>query len=99
MGEVASVDYGASEHKDCDKCGMEQKDGCCHTEHKMVKADGDHLFVKSFTGFTAWIPELASFDFNHTISLSARDHHHSRYHSPPDGRSNTLRLYNGVFRV
>jgi hypothetical protein len=31
MGELSKVDYGYDKHDACEKCGMTEKDGCCHT--------------------------------------------------------------------
>lgn len=100
MGRVAGVSYGhEAEHK-CDKCGMEEKKGCCETEHKLVKADSDHLFAKVVTSplsFTSTLPAVFP-EVNLSI-LTSREHYNSQYHSPPDFRSNNLPVYNSVFRI
>jgi hypothetical protein len=100
MGRVAGVTYGHEADHQCDKCGMEKKDGCCETEHKLVKGDSDHLLAKTvsvpFLVVTA-IPAVYP-DLNITF-ISYREHYNSRYHSPPDLRSNNLSVYNSVFRI
>ena len=42
MGTVASVTYGHEAPESCGKCGMIEKDGCCHSELKVVKLDDVH---------------------------------------------------------
>ena len=100
MGRVAGVTYGAEAEHRCDKCGMEQKKGCCGTEHKLVKADSDHIFAKSISApltFAALAPNAFPADqFSFTFSA---EHFTARYHSPPDFRSNHLAVYNSVFRI
>ena len=100
MGRVAGVTYGAEAGHRCDKCGMEQKKGCCGTEHKLVKADSDHIYAKSITApltFEAQVPK--TFSENNLSYTLLKEHNSSRYHSPPDSRSNKLTIYNSVFRV
>ena len=48
MGRIAEVNYGHDDADKCGKCGMDQKNGCCTTEHKFVKSADEHLFGKSF---------------------------------------------------
>jgi hypothetical protein len=101
MGEIASVNYGHEKEHACEKCGMEQKDGCCHTEHKIIKSDDDHLAVKSATVINNLLTDVPVIYFNeivyHYPSLSKQQ---SSYYSPPeDRRLNSLRLYNTVFRI
>jgi len=100
MGRVAGVTYGhEAEHK-CDKCGMEKKNGCCETEHKLVKADNDHIsakVVQAPVSFTTALPAVFP-EINISI-LTFREHYNSQYHSPPDFRSNNLPVYNSVFRI
>jgi hypothetical protein len=100
MGRVAGVTYGAESDHRCDKCGMQSKKGCCGTEHKLVKADDDHIYVKSISApltFAALVPKMfPEYDFAITFS---REHFNTQYHSPPDSRSNNLDVYNSVFRI
>jgi hypothetical protein len=100
MGRVAGVTYGAEREHRCDKCGMEQRKGCCDTQHKLVKADDDHIFAKSVSApltLTALAPKIfPELDLSFTPS---REHYNTRYHSPPDFRGNNLAVYNSVFRI
>lgn len=100
MGEVAAVNYGHEEDHACDKCGMEQKDGCCHTEHKLIKSYDDHQLIKTFTGIDnspATVPvsyiNQAAGNFNSPVDYNFF------YYPPPDSRLNSLCLYNCVFRI
>jgi len=100
MGRIAGVTYGAEADHRCDKCGMESKKGCCGTEHKLVKADSDHIYAKSITApltFTALIPRAFP-EYNFSITLT-KEHYNTQYHSPPDSRANDLSVYNSVFRI
>lgn len=100
MGRMMGVTYGAETEHRCDKCGMEQRDGCCGTEHKFVKADNDHIYANSIAApstFGALIPAvLPEYKLSLTPSL---EYFTSQYHSPPDSRSNNLVVYNSVFRI
>jgi hypothetical protein len=100
MGRVAGVTYGAEAEHRCDKCGMESKKGCCGTEHKLVKADTDHIYAKSISApltFAALIPKVFP-DINSAITYQG-DHYITKYHSPPDLRLNNLTVHNSVFRI
>jgi len=100
MGRLSSVDYGHESTRGCDKCGMEQKKGCCHTEHKLIKADQEHLAVNSLPSLSEWIAEASPvYSFFPDYNYRNRDHHYSRYHSPPDPRAESIHVYNCVFRV
>jgi hypothetical protein len=100
MGRVAGVTYGAEGEHHCDKCGMEQKKGCCDTEHKLVKADSDHIYAKTIAApstFAAITPTVFS-EFNFSL-IPSPEYYTRQYHSPPDFRSNNLSVYNSVFRI
>lgn len=100
MGRVAGVTYGQEAEHQCDSCGMEKKDGCCETEHKLVKADIDHISAKNVTAplllATAVETVFPEYDFADTSSW---EHYNTQYHSPPDFRRNNLSIHNSVFRI
>ena len=100
MGRIAEVNYGHDDADKCGKCGMDQKNGCCTTEHKFVKSADEHLFVKSFTNLTPAVAEVTQ-NFIQLVAPQpiSKTVDYTRYHSPPDKRSNELHLYNGVFRI
>ena len=100
MGRVAGVTYGHEAEHRCDKCGMESKKGCCETEHKLVKADNDHIYAKSVTApFIITIAAPAVFPEYQLSITTAKEHYNTQYHSPPDFRGNNLQEYNSVFRI
>jgi hypothetical protein len=100
MGRIAEVNYGHDKQDKCGKCGMEQKGGCCKTEHKFSKSTADQLLVKTITEPA---PAVAEVEASYTTFVAAplADEHltYLKYHSPPDKRSNGLRVYNSVFRI
>jgi hypothetical protein len=100
MGRVAGVTYGAETEHRCDKCGMEAKKGCCGTEHKLVKADGDHIYAKSISApltLAVLMPKVFP-DYISAIIYSG-EHSDTPYDSPPDPRHNNFSVYNSVFRI
>lgn len=100
MGKVAEVNYGHDEQTKCGKCGMDQKNGCCQTEHKLLKADGDQLFVQT-SNINYSLPAVISDSYSgfNVSSYPGRDHYFSQYHSPPDVRGTDLGVYISVFRI
>lgn len=100
MGRVAGVTYGVEGDHQCDKCGMQKKDGCCETEHKLVKADDDHTFLQSFS---AKVPLLVAIpvEFSDYVapSITLQEHFIPRYHAPPGIPADDLCVLNSVFRI
>lgn len=100
MGRIAGTTYGLEDDHQCDQCGMEQKDGCCQTEHKLVKADDDHISSKSVSAdapvFTAVATEISGYL---TPLIPGRAYLTPRYHAPPGIQSNDLCVLNSVFRM
>ena len=101
MGKPFLVDYGVSHHNDCDQCGMDKKPaGCCHTEHHLIKSDQPHLSTHQ-AGLDA--PLAATLPSETVVPAalfrSGRNAPWSGYHSPPDGRGNSLYIHHCVFRV
>lgn len=100
MGEFAGVNYGHVQDESCGKCGMEQKDGCCQTEHKFIKAAEEHLFVKDLSEFNFTTPAvLTVFPGYYSTDHEHQQPYSTQYHSPPDIRINQLAVYNCVFRI
>lgn len=101
MGEIAGVNYGHPEGDGCSTCGMVKQDGCCHTDHKFVKADDDHLYAKNIAapGSTSTTEHPSLYLSEVIFSYRPPDLKNSQYHSPPDPRSSDFRLHNCVFRI
>ena len=99
MGAVASVTYGHEAPESCGKCGMKEKDGCCHSELKVVKLDDEHqqLVKAAQLEQVALLPVL----FFETAMANYNSHKGfvNSYHSPPDQRVNSVYLHNNVFRI
>lgn len=100
MGALSSVEYGYDDHQSCGKCGMQEKDGCCNTELRIVKLDDSHQWVNSDSvkkkSFTLSLPAIDQFDF-----FTSRNHSVIRvfYHSPPDPRIGLVFLHNSVLLI
>ena len=100
MGELSNVNYGYDSHGACGKCGMQEQEGCCNTEFKVVKLDDSHQWSQSgFDKKQVLFPviEIRSLDV-----LPTSDHPVWRRHfqdSPPDPRTNSLYLHTSVFLI
>ena|SRR5882724_2777663 len=100
MGKMAETGYSYRMDNTCSKCRMENKDGCCHTEFKIVKLTDDQQQQKANFGFN----EPAVAVIHHTLSLLQPEQgiQKSRTHdcySPPDCPDTPLYLSNSVFRI
>ena len=99
MGRLTDVTYGHDAGEKCGRCGMEQKNGCCDTESKLIKADTDHLYAKSVT-VPSFTSDVAVYEYSeYSTLITTRDHHYCQYHSPPEQRGNNLATYISVFRI
>jgi hypothetical protein len=99
MGHVSSVSYGYDKHAACDKCGMKERKGCCHTEFKVVKLQDAQQLVKAASVIFSTpvvVPVLHEYTAG---NLSARSYLSLQYHSPPDKRVNEVYLHTLVFRI
>ncbi len=99
MGALASVSYGHEEPESCGKCGMTEKDGCCHSELKLVKLDDVHqqtIKAEKIAG-VAILP--ANYFETEPASYNSDKYFHNSYHSPPDQRINAVYLHTNVFRI
>jgi hypothetical protein len=100
MGQLSNVEYGFDDHDLCGKCGMEEKDGCCDTELKIVKVEDSHQWVKSGSiaksSFAISTPANSYSSFVAPISRRIRDY---SYHSPPDRRTNLVYLHTGILLI
>ena len=47
MGHRVGVDFFENEHDNCGKCGMTDKNGCCHDDHKFYKLDQGHKYSQN----------------------------------------------------
>jgi len=100
MGQLSSVEYGYEEPRHCGECGMEEKDGCCDTEFKVVKLQDSHQWTKagmdfknSFTIPSRHIEYFSFTNARYDLATSAK------YSSPPDRRTNTLYTHICNYRI
>lgn len=99
MGALASVTYGHEEPESCGKCGMTEKDGCCHSELKLVKLDDVHQHTIKAEQI-AQVAELPLAFFETAIaSYNSNRAFVNSYHPPPDQRVNSVYLHTNVFRI
>lgn len=99
MGTVASVTYGHEAPESCGKCGMIEKDGCCHSELKIVKLDDVHQQPAKALPITQ-VAELPVVYFETAVAdYNPHKGFVNSYHSPPDYRVNAVYLHTGVLRI
>ena len=100
MGNLSSVSYGYDKHSACDKCGMKERKGCCHTEFKVVKLQDAHQLVQAAEKMSATPVLLPVTPIDYTAgNLPAKSTLSLHYHSPPDKRVNEVYLHNLAFRI
>lgn len=99
MGDIASVNYGAEDHDACDRCGMEEKQGCCHTEHKLIRAGDTHMWVKPAFQFDTPAALPPSAPDIRSLAFTVFSPESFLYHSPPDRRGTDIGVFNCVFRI
>ena len=100
MGQLSNVEYGYDDHDLCGKCGMEEKDGCCNTELKIVKVEDSHQWVKWNSIEKKPVPTPIP-ENQHSFFVIPRDHRINdlSYHPPPDRRTNLVYLHTGVLLI
>ena len=99
MGALASVTYGHEVPESCGKCGMKEKDGCCHSELKLVKLDDVHQQTIKAEKLEQVAVLPAAFFEAAIASYSSINNFVNSYHSPPDQRVNSVYLHTNVFRI
>jgi len=99
MGAIASVDYGVDKTDGCGKCGMKDKDGCCHTESILLKISDAHLFS---TPVTEMAQALVAPSPILPVYYSPENNTKLLLPFPPDPENSSgvpLHLYYCVFRI
>jgi hypothetical protein len=100
MGRVSNIEYAYGNSKTCSHCGMESKNGCCHSEFKIIKISGDQQTAKANIQI-AQQPAIIN-HFSVAIFQSVQGSEKitpSKYYSPPDKRLSAVYLHNCVFRI
>jgi len=100
MGKLSEVDYGYSKNDKCGKCGMENKEGCCHNESKFLKITDDQQLAKANLNISQTPAEIniARVDFSLPVQ-GLEKNIELKYNSPPDKRLSSVYLLNCVFRI
>lgn len=103
MGRLASVELGSKDSSVCGFCGMEENDFCCSTDEQIYKVDNEHQQpFASFAFDNAGADDIISLPFYQEFLspvLSERTTLSTKYHSPPDPKSNQVFLYHCNFRI
>jgi len=100
MGKIADVEYAYRTNNKCDKCGMENKQGCCHTEYKIVKLSDDQQQVKASSGFNQQLTPVIHYTFSLLQPLQGLEKNQPLViYSPPDNRQIPLYLSQSIFRI
>ena len=102
----ASLLEGGDTHK-CSHCGMEKKSskkGCCHDEHKIVKAKNDAAFAKAIIQYSpapvAVLPaHYASIAKLPVAAIAQLKSTSGRPHGPPIASGLRLHIRNCVFLI
>jgi hypothetical protein len=101
MNKVNAVELGHITTEECGKCGMfvEDSDGCCKDEVKVVKMQVDGLIAK-ITAATFSLPPVVSTttDFLFTPLFYKLEKAEPVAHGPPLSKQDTY-LQNRVFRI
>jgi hypothetical protein len=100
MGMVRSVTFGHEQDGACGNCGMKDKKGCCHTDHKFVKLQDVHKIPVASS-----LPDLSPTELNSSFNQYSYAQSPATINlvvyanGPPDVSSPHIYLLNRVFRV
>lgn len=102
MGDLAGVEIGHPEQKDCGKCGMplKKKAGCCEDAVKVLKVEQDQsaaIFAVFHFGVAQDLPVPAFFPFAPAEQVAC--YLATPAHAPPPISLQDIYLYNCVFRI
>jgi hypothetical protein len=100
MGTKAGVELYGNVKEKCSKCGMTEKKGCCHDEHKFYKIDDSHKNVtNNINSVLAQPVVVINYPlFNRPVSLN-NVVAVTNTHSPPDYTGPSACILNCVFRL
>lgn len=100
MGRIADAKYAYSDDDQCSKCGMDNKNGCCHTEFKIVKLTDDQQQAKAYSNFDQTAIAVVHYSLSFLQPVQGVQVNHAIiHHSPPEGPDSPLYLSNSVFRI
>lgn len=100
MGRVSNIDYAYNNSKTCGRCGMENKNGCCHSEFKIIKISDDQQTAKANIHIVQQPAVINYFAVNILQVVQGLEKiTSSQYYSPPDKRLSAIYLHDCVFRI
>jgi hypothetical protein len=101
MDKVDSVKLGDTDSDECAKCGMHMEDsnGCCKDDVKMVKLQADQAFAKvTAPDFSLPVLSQTFNEFSFSAVISSVTENYPLAHGPPLSEQDTY-LLNCVFRI
>lgn len=99
MGRLASVEYGVGEHDACNKCGMKEKKGCCHTESTFLKIQDGHQLAKTVKLPDEAIATIQPIPEHQQVLMDEWSVAATEYADPPDPRTGSIFIHINVFRI
>ncbi len=99
MGKKAGVDFYKAVDAKCMKCGMKEKKGCCHDEHKFFKLSNDHKNVTQSIFIDALYVPVKLPVYNFTAFLPSSFIITTPANAPPGIPQRDLNIRNCVFRI
>ena len=100
MGQKAGVELYGSENKQCGKCGMTEKKGCCHDEHQFYKIGDSHKNVTNDISFATTEPVVFTSFPLYNWQVPVNDAVTAfNIHSPPEYTAPAACILNCVFRL
>ena len=101
MGKKAGVEFYGNEKKKCGQCGMTEKKGCCHDEHKFYKIDDSYKNVSNDINFATPQTDIvaAAYPLYNWQVASTEVIAVVNNNSPPDYTGPSACIMNCVFRL
>ena len=100
MGKISGEDYTYRMDDKCSKCGMKNRNGCCHTEFKFVKLTDDQQQAKANIDWNSSAVELIQHTINYLTPAQGFEINRAfNDHAPPGDPGAPLYLVNSVFRI
>jgi hypothetical protein len=101
MGKMVEWGFGQKNSNKCSKCGMTDKAGCCHDQHKNFKLDKDNKLPPCNDFAKAIATEAIGYNYTQltSLALSSSTISWPSPNAPPRSPGVPLYLRNCVFRI